>query len=227
MDLHGNPLPLYLLTSLFLVFPGISQGFDGYIEIGAANSRSHANIARLSDGIYDSSSFNKDGNATHITLGATVTSHLSGEISYRDFGTTLSDDNRYVEQESVSYDIQLKYRFFNQGRLSLHALLGIAHWHSRLRQEFWIPLYPHFMWGDKTVNRASGFTPKAGLGLNYAVSENLSVGVQYDYYRRLGEVEEIVDRFMLLIGDLPNAFTGRDPLKFSQETYSLNLTYRF
>ena len=132
-----------------------------------------------------------------------------------------------LKQESVSYDFQLKYRFFTQGRWSLDLLLGIANWHSKLKQEIWLPVSPTSTWGAKTEEKASGFSPKLGLGIDYRVSDHLGIGVHYNYYRRLGGGEEIIDRVKLTLGDLVGASNGQDPLKFSLESYSLNLSYRF
>lgn len=212
------------------MLPGTSLGFEGHLEVGTGTTRSKPNIEYLSDGLMDDSLFDKTGDASHILLGTSIAKDLMVEIGYRDLGTTLSDvEDFLLKQETKTYDLQLKYRFFNQGKLSLHVSAGITNWHSKLEQQFWFTstLDPLWRWGAKTVEKTSGYTPKFGLGLSYMISDRISIGVKYDYYRRLGNGEEIVDVEKIPYGDLVGALTGHQPLKFSLETYNLTLGYRF
>jgi hypothetical protein len=227
MDLFRTPSLFILLTSLISAYPDSSHSFEGYIELGLAKSHSNPDINRLSNGIFTSDSLDKRGEAGHISLGTAITENLMAEISYRDFGTTLSDSDSLMKQESVSYDLQLKYRFFTQGKWSFHGLFGIANWHSKLKQELWLQVNPSLISGAKTEERTLGFSPKLGVGLDYRVTDNLSIGLDYEYYRRLGDGEQMVDQDKLAYGDLVGASTGHAPLKFSQEIYSLNLAYWF
>jgi opacity protein-like surface antigen len=132
-----------------------------------------------------------------------------------------------LTQTSKAYELQLDCIFYNWGSLSLHASAGIANWHSSLEQQFWLQVTPTFIWGDKTVERTSGYTPKIGVGLKYRLNDQMSVGLQYDYYRRLCNGKEMIDRYSLLIGDLVMAATGHEPLAFRLDTFELTFGYHF
>ncbi|MCU7808506.1 MAG: porin family protein [Candidatus Thiodiazotropha sp. (ex Semelilucina semeliformis)] len=230
MDRVTTIFPIFCCAGFALIFPVTSLAFEGHVELGFGHTRSKPDIENASYGIIDDSSLDKTGDAVHILFGTPITKDLMVEIAYRDFGTTLSDvDNFWLKQETQTYDLQLKYRFFNKGKISLHVAAGITNWHSKLEQQFWFTstLDPLWRWGAKTVEKTSDYTPKIGLGLRYMITDRVSIGVQYNYYRRLGDGEKVINREKIPYGDLVGALTGHQPLKFSLETYNLTFGYRF
>ena len=219
---------ILLYAGLALYLPGIAQAFDGHFEIGVGSTWSNPDIDNLSDGFLQDSDFDKTGQARHLLLATPLTQDLSLALGYRDFDTTLqSRSHAALTQRSKVYELQLDYAFYQQGDLSLHAWAGVANWHSSLEQRVGVQLDSTLYWSDSTEERTCGYTPKIGLGLTYQLTDQLSIGAKYDYYRRLGGGSTIIDRFSLLIGDLVGAATGHEPLEFSVETLELTLGFRF
>lgn len=219
---------LPICIAFVFTIPGIAQGFEGSLELGAGITRSRANIYELSDGFMKDSYFDMTGQARHLLLTTPLTDDLSVAIGCRDFGTTLSDDHYDTQtQRSKAYELQLDYAFYKRENLSLHAWAGIANWRSSLEERAVVQIDYTLYWSDKTVERTSGYTPKLGLGLSYRFTDRLSIGAKYDYYRKLGEGKVMIDRYSVLIGDFVGASTGHEPLEFSLDAFEITIGYRF
>lgn len=217
-----------IYTAFVLSTPRIAQGFEGSLELGTGITRSRPNIYELSDGFFNDSNFDKTGQARHLLLTTPLTGDLSVAIGYRDFGTTLSVDHYDTQtQRSKAYELQLDYALYKRENLSLHAWAGIANWRSSLEERSVVQIDYTLYLGDKTVERTSGYTPKLGLGLSYQLSDRLSIGAKYDYYRKLGEGKVMIDRYKILIGDIWGAVTGHEPLEFALDTFEITIGLRF
>ena len=150
-----------IYTAFALSTPRIAQCFEGSLELGTGITRSKPNIYELSDGFMKDSYFDKTGQTRHLLLTTPLSDDLSVAIGYRDFDTTLSEDHYDTQtQRSKAYELQLDYAFYKRENLSLHTWAGIANWHSSLEERAVVQIDSTLYWGDKTVERTSGYTPK-------------------------------------------------------------------
>lgn len=235
MTKTNGKTPIVLMA---LLLPCNVWSMDSYLSIslGTTHSNPDANL-EIPDNIPVDFPLavdrNQSNNSLGLTYGTAITDNLFVEIDYSDLGKILTFDGN-TEQVDVSAEalsLQLRFKWPSRNKLTMSAHVGLSFWQVCIDQ----PVQSHLRITelnllnnglDPVAEKTSGSSLKLGLSAKYPIAERWVLGLNYDYYDKIGNPTGLVNFNELSIGNLTGALTIL-PTETSLDVLRISLDYLF
>ena len=161
----------------------------GQTSIDARASRLDAELLDIG---FSSARTSVDETSTGIRMfgGYRFNQYFAVEGGYLDFGettlnatTTGPPATAYQETDASGFSVQAVGNWPITERIGVHAKLGGVYWNARAKFRVALDGAPWDAWSENE----SGSDWVYGLGVNAAINEHLSMRLEYEVYRNVGE----------------------------------------
>jgi hypothetical protein len=203
---------------------------DCYVNIGKGSTSENVFFQEIRNGNSTFSKLDKSGSATSLGIGCPISERIFVSIEYIDLSENFELLGTEADLNSKSLGASISLDLYESEKLKFAVGAGYGKWESKtqIAQARWdFSTTPITLFFENRYHSSDGYTPYAHIDLTYFINSRLSLGIQYNYYHKIGYVEPIIDYDALFIGDIPGAIKVGDSKFSSVEAYLIHLRWSF
>ena len=224
----------YLIGFLLI---SVNTYADCYLDIGTGHTSGNVSSQEIRNGNSTISKLDKSGSANSLSIGCPISRRIFVSVEYIELSENyalLGDNFSFLgtetKSESKSVGTSISFDLYQSEKIKFSAGAGYGKWESKtpIVQAHWdLSSTPVTLIFENKYHSSNGYTPYAHINLFFFLDRRLSIGIQYNYYHKVGYVEPIIDFDALSIGDLPGSIKVGDSKVSSIEAYLMRLRWSF